>query len=92
MMQRIIAFSVHQRWLVVLLVALVGVFGSLVSAGYYLRVVYFLWMKEPSREVAPAEEDVLSGAAYILVSAAMLVLGVLPRPLLDIARAAARSL
>ena len=28
MMQRIIAFSVHQRWLVVLLVALVGVFGA----------------------------------------------------------------
>ena len=72
--------------------ALVGVFGSLVSAGYYLRVVYYLWMKEPSREVAAAEEDVLSGAAYILVSAAMLVLGVLPRPLLDMARAAVQSL
>ena len=28
MMQRIIAFSVRQRWLVVLLVALVGVFGG----------------------------------------------------------------
>jgi cobalt-zinc-cadmium resistance protein CzcA len=28
MMQRIITFSVHQRWLVVLLVALVGVFGG----------------------------------------------------------------
>ena len=72
--------------------ALVGIFGSLVSAGYYLRVVYYLWMKEPSREVAAPEEDVLSGAAYILVAAAMLVLGVLPRPLLDIARAAVRSL
>ena len=72
--------------------ALVGIFGSLVSAGYYLRVVYYLWMKEPSREVAAAEEDVLSGAAYILVSAAILVLGVLPRPLLDMARAAVQSL
>jgi len=28
MMQRIISFSVHQRWLVVLLVALVGMFGA----------------------------------------------------------------
>ncbi|MCL4807730.1 MAG: NADH-quinone oxidoreductase subunit N [Thermoanaerobaculia bacterium] len=71
--------------------ALVGIFGSLVSAGYYLRVVYFLWMKEPNREVDAPEEDVLSGAAYILVTAAILVLGVLPRPLLDLARAAARS-
>jgi NADH-quinone oxidoreductase subunit N len=75
-----------------LTLALVGIFGSLVSAGYYLRVVYYLWMKEPSREVAAPEEDVLSGAAYILVSAAMLVLGVFPRPLLDMARAAARSI
>ena len=32
--------------------ALVGIVGSLVSVGYYLRVVYDLWMKEPSREVA----------------------------------------
>ncbi len=72
--------------------ALVGIFGSLVSAGYYLRVVYTLWMKEPTRDVAAPEEDVLSGAAYILVSTAMLVLGVLPRPLLDMARTAARAL
>ncbi|NBV94966.1 MAG: hypothetical protein EBT19_06125, partial [Methylocystaceae bacterium] len=28
MMQRIISFSVHQRWLVILLVALVGMFGA----------------------------------------------------------------
>ncbi|MBK9967721.1 MAG: hypothetical protein IPP07_23735 [Holophagales bacterium] len=72
--------------------ALVGIFGSLVSAGYYLRVVYYLWMKEPSREVEAPQEDVLSGAAYILVTAAILVLGVLPRPLLDIARSAVQSL
>jgi NADH-quinone oxidoreductase subunit N len=72
--------------------ALVGVVGSVVSVGYYLRVVYFLWMKEPNREVNPPEEDVLSGAAYILASVGMLVLGVLPRPLLDLARAAAFAL
>ncbi len=72
--------------------ALVGIFGSLISAGYYLRVVYFLWMKEPTREVEAPAEDVLSGAAYILAMTAMLVLGVLPRPLLDWARTAALSL
>ena len=72
--------------------ALVGIFGSLVSAGYYLRVVYTLWMKEPGRDVAVPEEDVLSGAAFLLVSAAILVLGVLPGRLLDMAREAARSL
>lgn len=71
---------------------IVGIFGSLVSAGYYLRVVYTLWMKEPSRETEPPAEDVLSGAAFLLASAGMLLLGLLPRPLLDLARTAASSL
>ena len=71
---------------------LVGIFGSLVSAGYYLRVVYFLWMKEPSRETELPAEDVLSGAAFLLAAAGMLVLGLLPRPLLDLARTAAAAL
>lgn len=70
----------------------VGIFGSLVSVGYYLRVVYFLWMKEPSRETESPAEDVLSGAAYLLAAAGMLLLGVLPRSLIDLARSAAASL
>jgi NADH-quinone oxidoreductase subunit N len=70
---------------------LVGVFGSLVSVGYYMRVVYFLWMKEPGKEVSLPEEDVLSGASYLLVAAGMLLLGVAPKALFDLARAAAAS-
>jgi len=72
--------------------AIIGVLGSLISVGYYLRVVYMLWMKEPSREVSTPAEDVMSGAAYFLTSAGMLVLGVLPGPLLELARAAAEAL
>ena len=72
--------------------ALVGVFGSLVSVGYYLRVVYVLWMKEPTREIVPPEEDVLSGAAFLLCGAGMLLLGVFPRSLVDLARVAAMTL
>lgn len=71
--------------------ALVGIFGSLISVGYYFRVIYFLWMKEPSREVNVPEEDPLAGAAYVLVAAGILALGILPKPLLEIARAAAAS-
>ncbi|MCC6131538.1 MAG: NADH-quinone oxidoreductase subunit N [Acidobacteria bacterium] len=70
---------------------IVGVFGSLISVGYYLRVVYFLWMKEPGREVNLPEEDVLSGASYLLVMAGMLILGIAPKALLDLARAAASA-
>ncbi len=70
----------------------IGVFGSLVSVGYYLRVVYHLWMKEPVREVAVAPDDVLSGAAFVLAAALMLVWGVFPRALLEVARGAALAL
>jgi NADH-quinone oxidoreductase subunit N len=69
--------------------ALIGVLGSLVSVGYYLRVVYVLWMKEPVREVSLVPEDLLSGAAFLLTAALMLVWGVFPRALLDLARGAA---
>lgn len=72
--------------------AIFGIAGSLISVGYYFRVVYFLWMKEPSREVAMPPEDAMSGAAHLLVAAGMLVLGVFPRPLLDVARSAASAL
>lgn len=70
----------------------IGVAGSLVSVGYYLRVVYHLWMKEPVREVALVPDDILSGAAFILTAAFMLFWGVFPRTLLAVARAAASAL
>ena len=71
--------------------ALVGILGSLISVGFYFRVIYYLWMKEPGHEVEIPEEDPLAGAAYVLVAAGILLLGVMPRPLLEIARAAAAS-
>ncbi|HVO51085.1 MAG TPA: NADH-quinone oxidoreductase subunit N [Thermoanaerobaculia bacterium] len=71
---------------------IIGVFGSLVSVGYYLRVVYHLWMKDPVREVSLVPDDILSGAAFILTAALMLFWGVFPRALLDVARQAAFAL
>jgi len=72
--------------------ALIGVLGSLVSVGYYLRVVYVVWMKEPVREVTLVPEDLLSGAAFLLTAALMLAWGLFPRALLDLARGAAVTL
>ncbi|HQR45624.1 MAG TPA: NADH-quinone oxidoreductase subunit N [Thermoanaerobaculia bacterium] len=71
--------------------ALVGVFGSLVSVGYYLRVVHVLWMKEPSREVPLHEDDVMAGAAWLLLGAGVLIFGLFPRGLIDVARVAAQA-
>ncbi len=72
--------------------ALVGIAGSIISVGYYLRVVYFLWMKEPVRDLELPEDDSFAGASYLLVMAGMLLLGVIPKPLLDVAQAAASVL
>ena len=72
--------------------ALVGVAGSLVSVGYYLRVVYVLWMKEPTREVPLHEDDVMAGAAWLLLAAGILLFGLFPRGLIDVARTAVQAL
>ena len=72
--------------------ALIGVLGSLVSVGYYLRVVYVVWMKEPVREVTLVPEDFLSGGAFLLTAALMLAWGLCPRALLELARFAAVTL
>jgi NADH-quinone oxidoreductase subunit N len=70
--------------------ALVGVFGSIVSAGYYLRIVYFMWMKEPHADAPEAvPEDFMSSVAYLSAAFVMLLVGIFPRALLDLARGAA---
>ncbi len=72
--------------------ALIGVLGSLISVGYYLRVVYVVWMKEPVREVSLVPEDLLSGAAFLLTAGFILAWGLFPRGLIELARGAALTL
>jgi NADH-quinone oxidoreductase subunit N len=72
--------------------ALVGVLMSVVSAYYYLGVVVAMYMRDPVGEdpwgpVAPTARLAL-GISVVVT----LALGVYPAPLLDLARAAARSL
>ncbi len=81
--------AVSAGWVVL---ALVGVVMSVVSAYYYLRVVVAMYMREPVGEddwspVSPA------AALALAVSVGLtLLLGVWPAPLLTLARVAARSL
>lgn len=73
-------------------IALIGILTSIVSVYYYLRVVYYLYMKE-----APDGDMVLPGSVFATSALAISVIGILfigmhPTPLLAIAGAAARSL
>ncbi len=72
--------------------ALVGVANSLVSLGYYLRVVYVLYMRDPVEEDRAAPLSPESRLAILLCALGTIGVGVFPSRLLDLAAAAARFL
>jgi NADH-quinone oxidoreductase subunit N len=72
--------------------AIVGVVMSVVSAYYYLRVIVYMYMREPAgaddwAPVAPAARLALAISAAIV-----LALGIYPGPVLALARSAAQAL
>jgi NADH-quinone oxidoreductase subunit N len=81
--------AVASGWVVL---ALVGVVMSVVSAYYYLRVVVAMYMTEPVGEDTWSAVSPASAFALALSAALTLLLGVWPAPLLSLARLAARSL
>ncbi len=72
--------------------AVIGVVNSLVSIGYYLKVVYVLYMREPVEEVGPPPLAAADRLVLGLCAAGILVLGVFPAGLWNLARRAAASL
>jgi NADH-quinone oxidoreductase subunit N len=72
-------WETHHLWLVVIAAAM-----SVVGAFYYLRVVKLMYFDEPS-ETLPATEGTFGvRLALGLNAAAVLVLGIVPAPLLDL--------
>jgi NADH-quinone oxidoreductase subunit N len=78
--------------LVGVVLALVGVLMSVVSAYYYLGVVVAMYMREPASEDTWAGVAPASAFALAVAAAVTLLLGVWPAPVLGLARLAARSL
>jgi NADH-quinone oxidoreductase subunit N len=72
--------------------AVVGVLMSVVSAYYYLRVVVYMYMREPVGDDAWSPVGPGSGLALALCAGAVLFLGIYPAPVLALARLAAASL
>src|SRR5947207_3295000 len=73
-------------------IALVGIITSIVSVYYYLRVVYFLYMKEAPEVDMVQPGNVFATTALAISIIGIVFLGIHPTPLFDIAGAAARSL
>jgi NADH-quinone oxidoreductase subunit N len=72
--------------------AIIGVVNSLVSIGYYLKVVYVLYMREPVGDERPPALATADRLALTLCAAGILAIGVFPAGLWDLARRAAASL
>ncbi len=75
-----------------LLLAALGILTSVIGAYYYLRVIYVLYMMEPTREIAPAKVSITTAAVLVGAALGIMYLGVLPEGLANLADAAQRSL
>ena len=72
--------------------AVIGVFNSLISAFYYLRVVYAMYMQPLPRREPRFIPSLPIGAAAAVAALGVLLLGIYPTPILDAARTAILSL
>jgi NADH-quinone oxidoreductase subunit N len=81
--------AVASGWVVL---ALVGVLTSVVSAYYYLRVVVAMYMEEPVGEDRWAAVSPSAVLALSLSAGVTLLFGLWPAPVLTLARLASRSL
>ena len=73
-------------------IALVGILTSIVSVYYYLRVVYYLYMKEPVGDVVVSEGGVFATGALAISMIGIFLIGIFPSPLFEAAGAGARQL
>lgn len=74
-------------------VAFIGILTSIVSVYYYLRVVYFLYMKEPAEaDAVPAQGGVFAAGALMISMVGILAIGLYPGPLFQAAGRAAQML
>ncbi len=72
--------------------ALIGVANSLVSVGYYLKVVYILYMRDPVEADPPPALAPADRLALALCAAGILALGIFPSQLWQLAQHAAASI
>ncbi len=72
--------------------AVIGVLNSLISIGYYLKVVYLMYMRETVEPEGPPPMAIADRLALSLCAAGILLLGIFPAALWDLARRAAQTL
>ncbi|MBF0319443.1 MAG: NADH-quinone oxidoreductase subunit N [Nitrospirae bacterium] len=71
--------------------AVLAVIFSVISAFFYLRIVMYMYMKEPEREVELAHSNAL-GVSLGVAAAFVLLIGIAPQRFLEFAKATVRTL
>src|SRR5260370_1292423 len=73
-------------------IALIGILTSIASVYYYLRVVYFLYMKETPEGYVPLDADIFTVGGLAIAVSGILLIGLSPGPIFQLAGQAARAL
>ena len=71
--------------------AVIMVLNAVVAAFYYLRVVVYMYMRDPKDEPVVVRHGGLVRIGLLVAAVATIVLGVLPGPLIDAASKAAQA-
>ena len=79
-------------WTALGILAVIAVLNAAAAAFYYLRVVVYMFMREPRSEEASLSHGRLLWGGLVVASVLTVVLGVIPGPFLDIVGQAARAI
>jgi NADH-quinone oxidoreductase subunit N len=72
--------------------AVIGVLNSAVAAYYYLRVIVYMYMREPDGSTAAWIPSFAGGVALAVAAVGIVLLGVMPAPFAELAQAAVAPL
>jgi NADH-quinone oxidoreductase subunit N len=72
--------------------AVIGMLNSAVASYYYLRLIVYMYMREPEGTPLAAPPSFVGGLALAVALAGVIVLGVMPAPFIDLAQAAVTPL
>jgi NADH-quinone oxidoreductase subunit N len=68
--------------------AIIGVLNSAIASYYYLRVIVYMYMREPEEATADYVPSLAGGLALAIALCGITVLGVMPAPFIGLAQAA----
>ncbi|MGH2428780.1 MAG: NADH-quinone oxidoreductase subunit N [Candidatus Limnocylindria bacterium] len=81
------AVNAGLAWLAVIIVL-----NAALAAYYYLRVIVYMYMRDPETEPAPIDTSPFGSVALGISIVGVVALGIFPEPILDLLRTSAESL